>query len=234
MALLISNMMRDDLLTQHRGVRQGLLVDGNRLRDIRLSAGLTQEQAARHAGYSSRFIRKLERGGRVTLSALKTILGVYEVHLNEGTTLDCETLILENSIDTWESLVGDWFDRVLNGRNLSAIDPLVTHDVRLLLGDSEFCGREAVRLHYASIFSNLDSFHISVDRTFVGEESVSIYWNARLSYRDPRCDDESNQQKNAWSTVCVRGNSLMLFRKAQIAEIEEFCYRPFGIELGLK
>lgn len=193
---------------------RSLLVHGDRLRAFRQAVKLTQEEAANRSGYTDRLIRKLERGGPVNLQTLRDVLDAYSELSAEIRAVHLEELIIQHR--TPEQLIREWFERVFNQREFSAIDELMHPNVELFAEGETRHGREVIRQRIAALLGAFQPLKITVESIVTGPDHVVAYWHVVKTHSGeflgiPATDKE----------VELRGSSYARFVNEQIIEARD-------------
>ena len=162
--------------------KRNVLVNGNKLRGIRETLRLTQIEAAALAGYSTRLIRKLESGGSVSRETLNNVVTAYQESLTRASdsalprTLRPIDFILCTPVDAMQQVAHDWFDRVFNQRDLSAVDDLVHPEITLIAEGQTLKGQEAVKARLRAILDGFNPLRLCIEHLFSDGQTTIVYW----------------------------------------------------------
>lgn len=195
-------------------------VDGPKLKQLRLLAGMTQEQLAKQLGYSDRLIRKLENGGPISRSARNDVLQFWQEYFalagrNARSDLNIDLFASAEGAEL-EQQTRRWFDDVFNSRNLEPIDDLVHHDAVLLAAGKRFQGRDSIRQHFRAIFLTFESIHLTIERVHVDSSTAVVFWKAAMVQAS-----EFAKVSSTPDTIDMNGSSLLRFEDQLIREIRE-------------
>jgi len=186
-------------------------VRGALLRSLRRSLGWTQEQAAREAHASDRFIRKAEAGGPLELRSIALLAALYSTRERPLTPLE---LLAEQSAALPVSVNGDarhlvdWLDAIWNIGRLEAIDesadPQLSFHCELgtLNSPSEF------RRRIDRIRRSFSGFCLQIHEASESGGTAACLWQMTMKHTGVwRGIDASHRQVAAWGTTTVRFQS---------------------------
>lgn len=191
-------------------------VDGDRLREFRHTVNLTQEEAASRAGYTERLIRKLERGGPVQLQTVKDVLEAYGRLSPEIGEVPLTELLRNRNSRPPAELVHEWFERVYNQRDLSAIDELMHPDVVLMAEGETRQGREMIRQRVSAILAAFDPLQIWVENVIGGPDYAVAHWYVEKKHIGDFLGIAATNKE-----VTLRGSSFAKYAKDQIIEARD-------------
>lgn len=190
-------------------------VYGHELRSVRESLGWTQEFAAFRAGYSDRWIRKLERGGPVSRRGLEDILDAYR-DVDSRPIADAERYIDRHRGETADDRARAWFERAYNRREISAVDEFIHDDVVLIAEGQTRHGKPAVRRRLSRLLAAFNPLQLVVERVVWEGNTAVAFWQARKRHVG---DFLGIPATGRW--VNLRGNSMAEFRGDKIALVRD-------------
>lgn len=159
------------------GIRGSVYVDGNQLKALRGAVGWTQEQAAAKAGYTDRLIRKLERGGPVSLQTVEDVLEAYADQLPPSQTPRPQQILVPHPPSEIERLTRLWFERAYIQRDLSIVEELMHPDVVIFSEGVSRRGREFLAQRVSQVLTGFNPIHLTVDNVFVEKDQAVAHWS---------------------------------------------------------
>ncbi|MCC9600966.1 ester cyclase [Stieleria sp. JC731] len=160
---------------------RGLPVDGKALRDRRIRLGLTQEAAAKLAGYSDRVLRKLEQGGPVLLQTLDDVVETYN-QKDPIVKLPVSAFLSSEPEGDVAAFCRRWFDCVYNQRDLSVIDEMMSEHVEILSEGEVRHGRDVIRNRVSHVLSAFDPLTLTVESIITQANAFAVYWSVRKKH----------------------------------------------------
>ncbi|GAA5509090.1 ester cyclase [Novipirellula caenicola] len=160
---------------------RGLPVDGKALKDRRTRLGLTQEAAAKLAGYSDRVIRKLEQGGPVLMQTLGDVVETYNQR-DPVIELPVSAYVCSEPKDDLTAFCRRWFDGVYNHRNLALIDEMMSEDVEILSEGEVRHGRDVIRHRVSHVLSAFNPLTLTVESMITQGNAFAAYWCVRKKH----------------------------------------------------
>lgn len=213
-------MPSSELPPSSRESRRGVRVDSVRLRALRQSLGWTQSEAAARSGYSERLIVKLERGGPIAPKTLHDVLQAYNEGLAEAARVSPAELIVDEAADARGEHIRQrtrqWFERVFNQRDLSAIEEFMHPDVVLIAEGETRQGHRTIAQRARTLLNAFDPLRIQIERLIVQGDSSITYWIVEKKHVGEFLGIAPTDR---W--VKLRGNSLAVFRDGLIIEARD-------------
>ncbi|KAA5539565.1 helix-turn-helix domain-containing protein [Roseiconus nitratireducens] len=160
---------------------RGLPVDGKALKNRRMRLGLTQEAAAKLAGYSDRVIRKLERGGPVLMETLDNVVEAYNGK-DPVVALPASAYLFVQPDTDLEAFCRRWFDGVYNQRDLAIIDEMMAEDVQIDSEGEVRHGRDTIRNRVSHVLSAFNPLTITVESIITQGNTFAVNWSVRKKH----------------------------------------------------
>ncbi len=190
--------------------------DGRRLRELRLSLGLTQEEVAHHAGLSDRFIRKLERGGPISRAALRAVLEAYQRLAPADLQLSSSHFIVTGQPDVMEDLAEGWLRLALLDWDPPHAEQVLHPAVKLATDANRYRGHSAIRQRYHDLRRAIGPLHPRIDHLLVQGHRLAIYWTAKRHVSGSGRNQDSEDRPRSFA-----GSWLLTLEDVQIRSIRE-------------
>jgi len=196
-----------------------VIVDGEKLRQLRREAGMTQEDAARRSGYSDRLIRKAEASGSIYRETLEILVATYVADANPM-TIDGLIIPPERAADPADKnavIMQDWFDRIFNHRDMSVIDQYIDDNIRLTSEGQERVGKEAVRSRVKTLLAAFDPLQLHIERIADDDPWTICNWRVKKRHTGQFLDLPPTGK---W--VEVRGVSWVRIVQGKMVECRDY------------
>ncbi|MEM9657473.1 MAG: ester cyclase [Planctomycetota bacterium] len=190
------------------------------MRALRQTLGWTQCDAAARSGYSERLIGKLENGGPVAPRSLQETLQAYNENLADAQRVSPADFIIDETHsgngDDVKRLTREWFDRVFNQRDLSAIGQFMHPDVVLVAEGETRKGREMIMERAATLLAAFDPLQLRIERLISQGNTAIAYWVV-----EKKNVSEFLGIPATYKWVKLRGNSLAVYHQGLIVEARD-------------
>ena len=197
-------------ISPHGSVR----VDGNRLRELRLRSGLTQEELAASTGYSDRLVRKLESGGPIQYRTLNDFVSYFRVALQLELETDC--FCRTATAYTPSQVMPLLLDGIFNRRDLMLLEQLVHPELTLHADGEILHGRQAFQQRLKPLLAAFEPGKLTIEHLVVDTTSACVYWKARKTHRG-----EFMGVPATGRPFQIAGNMLAIFSNGVIIEIRD-------------
>ncbi len=198
---------------------QNVHVVGDKLRQVRDSLCWSQEVAGNRSGYSTRLIRKLEAGGPVRRSTLLDVVAAYNEGIADSPELGLKSVAIDDFLShnrDREAVVREWFDRVFNHRDITAVEDLVAPNVTLIADGEILIGRDPVRARIEAILSGFNPLrHVIEDIVDDGAKLV-VYWNVTAVHSGHFFDIAPTNKE-----TFIRGSTMAVIRDGVFIEARD-------------
>jgi transcriptional regulator with XRE-family HTH domain len=175
---------------------RGANADGDRIRNLRRSLGLTQDELARRAECDVKTIRKAEKDGRVDLATLRRIAAALNV---TSADLDHPPADARATEQANLQVILGWID-AFNRRDVDAILECWHDDGVLQIPGMEgvpaggtFCGKDEIRAHQELAFQTYRTEHLVLGNIQVNAVDNFVFARGNASVvhipsgRETRC-----------------------------------------------
>ncbi|WP_182866134.1 nuclear transport factor 2 family protein [Rhodopirellula sp. JC639] len=191
-------------------------VDGQRLKELRVRIGWTQQIAAQKSGYTERLIRKLESGGPVALQTLDDVVATYREHVADANDRDLGQYVAGRSLDQRAEIASDALNAIFNDDDLKLLDSILAADVTVFVENSSKRGRAAALAHYRRALEAFEQIEFSVDHVVSRNGEIAVFWSMRMKHARNYHGISASERR-----IAANGCTLMVFTDLQISFLRE-------------
>ncbi|PHR98111.1 MAG: hypothetical protein COA78_26590 [Blastopirellula sp.] len=194
--------------------RHSVLVDGSRLKQFRNQRGLTQDEAAKAIGYSTRLIRKAERNGPLDPRTLRDFVEFFST---ASAPVEYHELAVQEINDEPELAVREIFHRAFIEQDLTVIDEYFAPDVKHVSDGIERIGIEVIRQRMQTILSSFSEMEFTVNQLVVQEPWRICNWSSRAVHTAEFMGIAATNLR-----ITINGTSWFHFEQGKCVELRDY------------
>ncbi|MGY8768537.1 MAG: ester cyclase [Pirellulales bacterium] len=194
--------------------RHSVLVNGSRLKDFRNQRGLTQDEAAKAIGYSTRLIRKAERNGPLDP---RTLRDFAEFFSTETAPIDYQELAVQAIDDEPELAVREFFHRSFIEQDMTVIDEYFAPDVLHVSDGIERKGIEVIHQRIQTILSSFSEMEFTVNHLVVQEPWRICNWSSNAVHTAEFMGIAATDNQ-----ITINGTSWFRFEQGKCVELRDY------------
>jgi transcriptional regulator with XRE-family HTH domain len=160
-------------MPHHKSNRNTVTPNGQRLRELRAAAGLTQLELSCYLDYSERLVRKAEKSQRIDFTSLVSFKNFFET---QGIQVNLDEITLDEK--STEQISLDWF-------RLCFVEKDIDQALRLCHPKTKFNfqgvagkGKTQLKSKLAFVLHGFSDFVFSVENCISNLEESAILWSA--------------------------------------------------------